>query len=93
MPMTVYGTQTNPVELTMENVSVKMRQDASCAELIRACNYKKIQLVDMDIDGFEGECLIRSRSEGKTELENVTCSNELKCEILYTDEDFKLGWM
>ncbi len=93
MPMTVYGTQTNPVSLTMENISVKMRQDASCAELIRACNYKKIQLENMKIDGFKGACLIRSRSEGAVELKNISCNSDLEADVLQTTEDFVLGWM
>ena len=72
---------------------MKMRQEADCAELIRACNYKNIRLEDMDIDGFKGACLIRSRSEGAVELKNISCNSDLEADVLQTTEDFVLGWM
>lgn len=93
MPMTLYGTADRKVELTMKNVSVKMRQGVDCAELIKACNYEKISIDGMTVDGFSGVCMIRSKGDGDAELKRIICDSDLQAEILYTDEDFVFGWI
>ena len=72
----------------MKNVSVGIRDGASVNELIRACNYDRISIEGMHIDGFNGECLIKSRSAGDVDIRDIVCALPEKRYVLQTDEDF-----
>ena len=88
MPLFLYGTQEHRVTLTLKNVSIEMRNGSECKDLIRASNYEKIAINNMTVNGFGGECLIKSKGEGKLELENVTCPLKEDAFVQYTEENF-----
>ena len=88
MPMTVYGTETRKVELRMKNIFVKIRDGVSVNELIRACNYDRILIEGMHVDGFNGECLIKSQSDGDVDIRDVFCALHEDRYVSQTDEDF-----
>jgi hypothetical protein len=88
MPMTVYGTETHKVELRMKNIFVKIRDGVSVNELIRACNYDRILIENVHIDGFNGECLIKSQSVGDVDIRGVVCALPEDRYVSQTDEGF-----
>lgn len=88
MPITLYGTETNKVELTMENVFINMRESSTAEELIRACHYSRILIDQIQIDGFHGACLIKSKGVGEVDFRNVECSLPRETYVIQTDEDF-----
>ncbi|MBQ8309635.1 MAG: hypothetical protein IJX80_01315 [Clostridia bacterium] len=88
MPITLYGTESNQVELTMENIFIHMREGSVAEELIRACHYSRISIDHMQIDGFKGGCLIKSRCGKDIELHNVVCALPEKLYVVKTTEDF-----
>lgn len=88
MPSTLYGTETNKVELIMKNVSVSMREGSYVSEFIRACNYERISIDEMSIEGFDGECIVKSKGNGNLEMKNINCLSNIKSYVLQTEEDF-----
>ena len=88
MPMTLYGTESNKIELTMENVFINMRQGSAAKELIRGCHYSRITIDRVQIDAFEGECLIRSKAGEDIDIKNVVCDLPQESYISHTTEDF-----
>jgi len=88
MPLNLYGTESHKVQLTMENVSVAMRPGAEVAELVRACNYDRISLRALEVRGFAGECLIRSKGTGRVEFSGIVCPLEERDYVKETQEDF-----
>ena len=90
MPISLYGTAEHKAELRMENVAIRMREGAACNELIRACHYKRISLDGVRIEGFGGDCLVRSRSEGEVEIKDIACDPPLKAHTIHTDEEFQI---
>jgi hypothetical protein len=88
MPISLYGTESNQVELTMENVLIHMREGSTTEELIRACHYSRISLDHIQIDGFRGTCLIRSKGVGAVDFRDVDCSLPKEMYVVQTDEDF-----
>ncbi|MBE7023325.1 MAG: hypothetical protein E7412_02550 [Ruminococcaceae bacterium] len=88
MPLTLYGTETNKVELIMKNMSVRMRKGASVSEFIRACNYERISIDEMSIEGFDGECIVKSKGNGNIEIKNINGLSNIKAYVLQTEEDF-----
>ena len=91
MALNLYGTAGNKVQLTMENVSVAMRPEAEVAELVRACNYDRISLLNLEVKGFTGECLIRSKGTGWVEYADIR-SPLAECDYrIETQEDFVIA--
>lgn len=88
MPLTLYGREELPVELTLENISVAMRPNAPAEEFVRACNYKRIRMENMSVEGFGGACLIRSKGMGETVLGQITCDLPETDYVKQTDKDF-----
>lgn len=90
MALNLYGTADKKVQLTMENVSVAMRPEAEVAELVRACNYDRISLLNLEVKGFTGECLIRSKGIGPVEYADIR-SPLAECDYrMETQEDFAI---
>lgn len=88
MPLTLYGTEAHKVSLTMEKIRIRMRAGNTAEELIRACHYEQICMREIQVEGFCGACLIRSKGTGKIELKNIQCSPELQAAVLQTQSDF-----
>ena len=88
MPMTLYGTESNKVELTMENIHISVREGSTMDELIRACHYSRISIAQMYVDGFDGTCLIRSKGIGEISVRDVVCDLPEEAYVERTDEDF-----
>lgn len=88
MPMTLYGTGSSKVELVMKNIRIHIKEGAPLDELIRACHYERILINDMKIDGFNGECLIRSKSHGDADVREVDCSLSDTAYVMNTEQDF-----
>ena len=91
MPISLYGTESNQVELTMENIFIHMREGSTTEELIRACHYSRISLDHIQIDGFRGACLVRSKGVGTVDFRNVDCSLPKEMYVVQTDEDFVIN--
>ena len=90
MPISLYGTAEHKVELNVENVSIRMRKGSACNELIRACHHKRISIDGLDVEGFTGECLVRTRSDGDVAIKNLTCQTAPAAQVLHTDEEFQI---
>lgn len=88
MPLTLYGTENDKVELRMKNVLISIREGSAVEELIRACNYSRISIDKMKIDGFNGSCLIKSKGMGEVDFRNVVCALPKEAYITKTDEAF-----
>ena len=88
MPITLYGTATNKVVLTMEHIFIGMREGSKVDELIRACHYARISLDQMRVEGFAGTCLIRSKGVGEAELGEIACAVPEDAYVVQTEEDF-----
>lgn len=87
MPLTLYGREDEKAVLTLRNINAAMREGCEDIPFIKACNFKKIRLQDVKIDGLK-DTLILSRSEGEIELENVDVDFDLDSAVKYTDEEF-----
>ncbi len=70
----------------MKNVSVSVREYASVSEFIRVYNYERISIDEMSIEGFDGECIVKSK--GNIEIKNINCQSNIKAYVLQTEEDF-----
>ncbi len=91
MPLTAYGTEEFPVEVTMRNISIRMRDGVEPAPLVRACHFRRILMENVDVTNFKGDCLILSRTEDETVLRNVTCDGLAEEDFVrLTDESFQI---
>ena len=90
MPLSVYGTPDDKIELVMKNMSIKMRPNSTADELIRACNYERISLCNVKVEGFNGSCIIRSKSDGECIFDNVVCGIDEDRYVCKTNDDFNI---
>jgi len=88
MPLTLYGTENDKVELRMKNVFINMREGSTAEELIRACHYSRISIDCMQIDGFNGGCLIKTKCGEDIDIQNVVCELPKELYVVQTTEDF-----
>ena len=65
MPITAYGSEEIPLKLTMENASIGIREGADLKALIHASGFERITLDNIRTEGFSGDCLVRTWSDGE----------------------------
>ena len=90
MPLMLYGTEEIPIELTLKNVEIEKLADVGDEPLIKACNFSRITMENVNIQGNAGECLILAKSQGETVFRNVTCSLNESEYVKLTDEEFDI---
>lgn len=91
MPLTAYGDPTERVELALENIEFSFKEGCEDISFIRAANYKKIRLKNVNVLNGRADHLIKSwdtEKKGEIELINVKSNVAEGSEIVYTDEDF-----
>jgi hypothetical protein len=91
MPLTAYGDADIPVELTLENIEFSFSEGKEDTTFIRAANYKKIRMKNVNILNASADHLIKSwdtEKKGEIEFINVKCSIPDEKRVIYTDEPF-----
>ena len=91
MPLTAYGDADIPVELTLENIEFSFSEGKEDTTFIRAANYKKIRMKNVNILNASADHLIKSwdtEKKGEIEFINVKCSIPDENRVIYTDEPF-----
>ena len=71
MPITAYGDEDVPVTLRLTDINLSLREGFASIDIIHACNYKSIELKNINISNFSGDCLVRKWSEGNISLDNI----------------------
>ena len=69
MPLTLYGDKDIPATLTMENVSLSMREGYEDVDLMHACHFDEITLKNVTISN--GSARIKTWSDGNITTENT----------------------
>jgi len=88
MPLSCYGGAELPVELTMKNIRVRMRNGAQYPSFINLCNFFRVTMENVEIENFHADCLIRKHSDGEICLKNVSCGLDEAQLVQHTDEEF-----
>ncbi len=73
MPIVAFSDNTMDTVLEMINVDFSFREGFESIDFIQAGNFERITLQNVNIRNAKGDTLIRTWSDGKIELENVTC--------------------
>ena len=76
VPIAIYGDEERPLDFTLRDCTVTAAPEAADRELLTACNYGRITLENVKLEGFRAPHLVtRSRGEvvvkGGTPVENV----------------------
>ena len=87
MPISVYGDDTVKLSLSLENVNIGIREGHENIDLINACNFDTITLKDVKINNLNGECLVRTWSDGNITAENISANKDIKTQ-LKADKEF-----
>ena len=90
MPINAYGTNEEKLELKLKNINFSIRKNAPLLEIAKVAHCKKIIFDNVKIDGFNGDCLLRTRTECKREFNNVKCNIEEENYVKTTDEEFNI---
>lgn len=90
MALNAYGRVDSPLELTLKNVDVVMREDSDAGELIRAAHCRRIVLDDVRIKNLKGDCLVRALTDGETVFQGVDCALESKDFVKKTEDHFNI---
>ena len=77
-------------EAALKNVEIEKLADVGDEPLIKACNFSRITMENVNIQGNAGECLILAKSQGETVFRNVTCSLNESEYVKLTDEEFDI---
>jgi hypothetical protein len=88
MPIILYGSEASKVELTLENISISIKEGCPLEELIWACHYERISINDMKIEGFDGGYLIKSKGIGTVDIREVDCPLAHTAYVIKTEQDF-----
>lgn len=73
MPLNAYGDTNTKVALKLKNISISVREGAELQALVHACNYDRIEIDGLHLEGFKGDTLVRTWSpDDKTEINNVS---------------------
>lgn len=73
----IYGKEGEEIAFAIKNSEISVEAGVEDLTLIRACNYKRIDLENVSISG-NIECLVKKWSDGDITLENVECDAEEK---------------
>lgn len=90
MPLMLYGTEEIPVELTLKNIEIEKLEGAGDEPLMKACNFSRITMENVNITGNAGDCLILAKSQGETVFKNVTCNLQESDYVKMTNEEFNI---
>ena len=71
MPITAYGAKDVPFKLTVANTEIGIREGAEITALVHACNCDAVELTDVKLEGFKGDCLVRAWSDVPVKVEVV----------------------
>lgn len=86
MPLTAYGQKDCPLVLTLSDVSVKMREETNADSFMHAAFFETLTLDNVTVEGFSGEALIKTWSEGDIRLNEV--HHSAKEEVVRAEEPF-----
>ena len=75
VPINAYGSKEVPVDLTLKNVEISLREGHEDISLIHACNYNCIKLENVSVPNFKGDCIVKKWSEGQIIFNNVDCND------------------
>lgn len=87
MPLTAYGAENTPIDVTLKNVDISLREGAEEIDFMHVCNYNKIKLDNVSINNYKGNAIIKKWSEGNIEINNLKCDvAEDKIEVTATEK-------
>ncbi len=87
MPLTAYGDSNTKIDLTLENVSISLREGYEDIDLLHICNYKNVTLNNVSVQNLKKPHAIRAWSKGNISVENCT-GFDTENAVVYTNEDF-----
>ncbi len=90
MALNAYGRADLPLELTLKNISLSIRQGAETTELIRAAHCKRIVFDGVKIENFGGDCLVRALTDGEVVFSGVDCDLEKDSFVKKAEESFNI---
>lgn len=89
LPMTAYGAENDPLELTLKNVEIVESPDFVGDALIRTCHYKRIILENVKLENLPCKSLVKRWSKkGEIKFQNVSCNLEQEDYICDAEEKF-----
>lgn len=86
VPINAYGSKEVPVNLTLKNTELSLREGYENISLIHACNYNCIKLENVSVPNFNGDCVVKKWSDGQIIFNNVNCNGAKQTET--AQEDF-----
>ena len=88
MPLAACGTAEYPLQLTLKNVSVAIRQGSDVPCLIRASHCSCVALEDVSLRDFAGECLVRNNTDSDYIFRSIESPLSEADYVQKTDEPF-----
>lgn len=88
MPLDVYGDTNTPVIVEMKHVDFAFREGVDAVSFIHACNYERITLDGVTVEGLRAAPLVKTWSKGTVELKNVKCGIPAERRVVPATEPF-----
>ena len=73
MALNAYGREDFPLELTLKNIEISVREDAEVNELIKSAHCKKIVLDNVNLKNLKGDCIVRTLTNTALVADSVIC--------------------
>lgn len=88
MPFTAYGDKEVPITVKLKNVNVSLRKGFEKIDFMHVCNYEKISIENVKIENYKGEAFIKTWSDGKIEIKDLTCDCKTDQQVVKARETF-----
>ena len=90
MALNAYGREDSPLELTLKNIDISVREDSEVTELIKSAHCKRITLENLKLENFIGDCIVRTLTDVNVVSDNVIALLEKSDFVKKHYEDFKI---
>ena len=90
MALNAYGREDFPLELTLKNVKIRVKDGAAVDTLVQASHCKRIVFDNVKVENFGGDCLIRTLSDGEYVFEGVESSLDRVDFVKKSDKEFNI---
>ena len=90
MALNAYGREDFPLELTLKNVKIRVKDGAAVDTLVQASHCKRMVFDNVKVENFGGDCLIRTLSDGEYVFEGVESSLDRANYVKKSDKEFNI---
>lgn len=89
MPSILYGDDKEKVLFNMNNCKVSMKNGCENTEFMQVANFSEIIIENVELENYTAKTLIKTYSDGKTEINGLKCATELESYVMAADNKFE----